>query len=87
MKLINSRLRAARVLQGFSQAVLSKKIGRSQTWVCQLERGLIEPSDLDISIICRVLRVDPNYLFPQQNTAELESLEGSIYEKEKVKDE
>lgn len=81
MKLINTRLRAARVLQGFSQAELAEKISRSQTWVCQLERGLVEPSDLDVSIICRVLQVDPNYLFPKPNTAELESLEGSIYER------
>ncbi len=81
MKLINTRLRAARVLQGFSQADLAEKISRSQTWVCQLERGLVEPSDLDVSIICRVLKVDPSYLFPTQSTNDLETLEQSLYPK------
>lgn len=73
---VNSRLRAARALQRFSQSDLAKKINRSPTWVCRLERGFVEPTDLDISIIARVLKVDPNYLFPTQleNTCELERL-------------
>ena len=56
------KLRAARVLRGLTQAELGKKIDRSQTWVCELERGRIEPSDLDVALICRVLGVKPNCL-------------------------
>ena len=60
------KLRAARVLQGLTQGDLGDKIDRSQTWVCELERGLIEPSDLDVALICRVLGARPGDIFPQE---------------------
>ncbi len=66
MRKPNRRLRAARALQGLTQADLAERINRSPSWVCELERGYIEPSDQDVSIICRVLRADASYLFPQE---------------------
>jgi len=63
-KRVNTKLKAARVLQGLRQSDLAAKLGRSQSWVCELERGLIEPSDLDVALICRVLKVNPDSIFP-----------------------
>lgn len=69
MKSTNRRMKAARVLAGLRQADLAAKIGKSPSWICDLERGLLAPSDLEASIISRVLRVDANYLFPQTEAA------------------
>ncbi len=63
---VNLKLRAARVLRGLTQGDLGNRIDRSQTWVCELERGLIEPSDLDVALICRVLGARPEDIFPQE---------------------
>ena len=63
---VNLKLRAARVLRGLTQGELGNKIDRSQTWVCELEHGLIQPSDLDVALICRVLGVKPEDIFSQQ---------------------
>jgi transcriptional regulator with XRE-family HTH domain len=60
----NLQLKAARILHGFTQAQLAEKVGRSQTWVWQLENGLIQASDLDVALICRILRVTPKLIFP-----------------------
>ena len=75
-KKVNSRLRAARVLQQLNQTELAKKIGHSMAWVARLERWVVRPTDLEASIIARALRVDPNYLFPKElvNTDELQCL-------------
>lgn len=67
---VNTKLKAARVLRGLRQSDLAEKLGRSQSWVCELERGLIEPSDLDVALICRVLRVKPECLFPEESKQE-----------------
>ena len=63
---VNRKLKALRVLRGLRQADLALKVGRSASWVCQLERGLIEPSDLDVALICRVLGVKPEDIFPRE---------------------
>jgi DNA-binding XRE family transcriptional regulator len=62
----NLLLKATRILRGLTQAQLAKKIGRSQTWLCQIERGLLEPSDIDVALICRVLDVTPESIFPKR---------------------
>jgi len=64
-------LRAARVLRGLTQAQLAARVGRSQTWICQLESGLIQPSDIDVALVCRVLRVTPESVFPMQERKEI----------------
>ena len=66
MRTVNRTLKALRVLRGLRQADLARRVGRSASWVCQLERGLIEPSDLDVALICRVLRTTPGDIFPQE---------------------
>jgi len=65
---VNLKLRAARVLRGLTQGDLGNKIDRSQTWICELERGLIQPSDLDVALICRVLGTKPENIFSQEVT-------------------
>lgn len=62
----NRTLKALRVLRGLRQVDLAQKVGRSTSWVCELERGLIEPSDLDVALICRVLGAKPEDIFPQE---------------------
>ena len=59
----NTRLKAFRVLRGFTQKDLACKLGRSQSWLCRVERGLTQPSDLDVALICRVLDVKPEFMF------------------------
>jgi len=63
---VNRHLKAVRTLRGMRQADLAEKLGRSQAWVCQLERGLIEPSDIDVALLCRALRSKPEELFPKE---------------------
>ncbi len=71
---VNTKLKAARVLRGLRQSDLGQKLGRSQSWVCELERGLIEPSDLDVALICRVLKAKPEQLFPTESEDQHEKL-------------
>ena len=66
MAKVNQTLRAARVLRGLRQSDLGEKVGRSQAWVCQLERGQIEPTDLDLALLCRALKVRPEVIFPDE---------------------
>ena len=71
MRRINRILRAQRALHGLTQGDLAGRIDRSQTWLCQLERGLIEPSDLDVALICRILKAHPESLFPNSRDGAL----------------
>lgn len=38
------RLRVKRVLVGFSQAELAKRVGKSSAWLSLVERGYLRPS-------------------------------------------
>ena len=67
-KEIRFRLKAARVLRGLTQEDLGKKVARSQSWICQLERGEIEPTDLDVALVCRALVVKPENVFPAESS-------------------
>ncbi len=64
VRTVNRTLKALRVLRGLRQVDLARKVGRSTSWVCQLERGLIRPTDLDVALVCRVLDVKPKDIFP-----------------------
>ena len=66
VRTVNRTLKALRVLRGLRQADLALRVDRSTSWVCQVERGLIEPSDLDVALICRVLGARPEDIFPQE---------------------
>ncbi|MEE8585495.1 MAG: helix-turn-helix transcriptional regulator [Acidobacteriota bacterium] len=61
--------------QGLTQEALARKVGRSQSWVCALECGHVCPTDLDIALICRALRVRPEVLFPQEEVPTADPLE------------
>ncbi len=70
VRTVNRTLKALRVLRGLRQADLALRVGRSTSWVCQVERGFVEPSDLDVALICRVLEAKPEDIFPLVNAAE-----------------
>ena len=67
MAKVNHALRAARVLRGFRQSDLGEKVGRSQPWVSKLELGSISPTDLDVALVCRALKVRPEAVFPDES--------------------
>ncbi len=66
VRTVNRTLKALRVLRGLRQVDLAQKVGRSTSWVCQVERGFVEPSDLDVALICRVLGTKPENIFPME---------------------
>lgn len=61
---VNRNLKSARALKGLTQADLAKRIGRSQSWLSQVEQGTSQPSEVDQALICRALRVTPDAIFP-----------------------
>jgi len=69
MSFINRYLKAERVLHGLTQAQLAERLGRSQTWLSELERGQLQPNDVDVALICRVLGRSPQDLFPHEKVA------------------
>ena len=61
---VNRHLKSARALVGLRQADLAKRIGRSQSWLSQIEQGRMQPSEVDQALICRVLGATPDAIFP-----------------------
>lgn len=57
-----ARMLAARKALGLSQAAFAEKLGLSQNFIWQLEKGQRDPSDRTISDICRVFGVDEVWL-------------------------
>ncbi len=55
-------------MRGFRQEDLARKIGRSQSWLCQLERGRIKPTDIDVALICRALNVHPEAILADDHS-------------------
>ncbi len=55
-------IRIFRVLRRMSQYELARRIGRSQTFICQVERGFATASPGDIKKIARVLHIPPAVL-------------------------
>ena len=76
----NLRLRAFRNFADLTQGELAKKVGKSQGWICGLENGYFTPSDVEIAIICRVLKAPPDEVFPpneqEDSTPESANLRG-----------
>ena len=54
---------ALRKLRGMSQEQLAEKAGLSPRFISQLERGIAFGSANTIISICKVLKIDPNFLF------------------------
>ena len=61
---ITRKLRAARALHGLTQVELGARLGRHQGWISALERGELLPSDIDLALLCRLLQVKPEEVFP-----------------------
>jgi len=61
---VNRNLKSARAMKGLRQADLAKRIGRSQSWLSQIEQGTLQPSEVDQALICRVLGASPDAIFP-----------------------
>lgn len=52
-------LREAREAGGISQEVLSKKIGRSRTFVSKIEEGTRRVDVVELFQLCTALQIDP----------------------------
>ncbi len=64
----NFKLKAMRGLRGLRQGDLAGKIGRSQSWLRQLERGDIDPTEIDVALICRALNVLPEAILADNDS-------------------
>ncbi|MGH8898422.1 MAG: helix-turn-helix domain-containing protein [Egibacteraceae bacterium] len=63
---IGDRIRSYRRRRGMSQKVLGQLVGRSESWVSQVERGNLPVDRLSvIVIVARALKVEPGQLFGQ----------------------
>ncbi|MDA2934291.1 helix-turn-helix domain-containing protein [Acidobacteria bacterium AH-259-D05] len=61
---VNRYLKSARAMKGLTQADLAERIGRSQSWLSQIEQGTLQPSEVDQALICRALGAPPAAIFP-----------------------
>ncbi|MGL5823611.1 MAG: helix-turn-helix domain-containing protein, partial [Nocardioides sp.] len=60
---IGERVGAYRRRRGLSQAALAGLVGRSESWLSQVERGLRSVDSLSVILdLARVLRVEPQHL-------------------------
>jgi transcriptional regulator with XRE-family HTH domain len=76
-RMINRQLRAARVLAGYTQTELARRVGRSPAWLCRIERGLDKPTDIDVALLCRALKAGPDSLFP--DVEQLQNAEAGVH--------
>jgi transcriptional regulator with XRE-family HTH domain len=60
---LNSRLRAARVLKGFTQLQLAEKVGTKEIEISRIETGRVQPSEQMKRRIADVLQKPPFELF------------------------
>ena len=50
-------------MRGLTQRALAERIGRSQSWLSQIEQGTLQPSEVDQALICRALGATPDAIF------------------------
>jgi len=62
--MVNRLLKSARAMKGLTQSDLAERIGRSQSWLSQIEQGMLQPSEVDQALICRALGASPDAVFP-----------------------
>lgn len=54
----NNQIKAARVLSGYTQAQLAKKLGKPQSWVSSIENGGLGDARLiDVLRLCKILGI------------------------------
>lgn len=63
-KQFGKKLRAIRIEKGYSQEELGFKAGLDRTYISGIERGLRNPSLVNISKLAKALGVKPRDLFP-----------------------
>ena len=64
-RLVGARLAAARRRANLTQIQAAKRLGRTQTFVSEIERGLRRVDVLEIILIARGLRANPLTLFAE----------------------
>ena len=58
-----SILKTVRILKGFHQATLAKRVGRTQSWLSLVENEKLEPQREEAEKLAEVLGVDVETLF------------------------
>ena len=64
-RLVGTRLGAARRRANLTQTEAAERLGRKQTFVSEIERGLRRVDVLEIVLISRALDADPFQLFAE----------------------
>ena len=64
-RLVGTRLAAARRRANLTQTEAADRLGRKQTFVSEIERGLRRVDVLEIVLISRALNTDPFQLFAE----------------------
>lgn len=59
---MNSRIKAVRKNAGLTQAIFADSLKLSKNYICQIEIGDKVPSDRTIRDICRIYKVDEEWL-------------------------
>ena len=62
-KNIVKKIKLARTNANFTQEQLAEKISLSTRYISQLERGIAFGSATTITNICKILNINPNFLF------------------------
>ena len=62
-KNIGKKIKLARTNANFTQEQLAEKISLSTRYISQLERGTAFGSATTITNICKILNINPNFLF------------------------
>ena len=60
---IGKKIKLARTNANFTQEQLAEKISLSTRYISQLERGIAFGSATTITNICKILNINPNFLF------------------------
>lgn len=57
--MLGDKVRAARMRQGLSQAEAARRVGKTPTWLCDVEKGHIEPSLAAARDLVQLLKLSP----------------------------
>jgi ribosome-binding protein aMBF1 (putative translation factor) len=58
--MLGDEVRRARLRLGLSQTALAKKVHKSRSWLCKVERNEFEPSWPGVRALFRELALDPH---------------------------
>lgn len=57
--MLGEKVRAARISQGLTQAETARRVGKTPAWLCDVEKGHIEPSLAAARDLTRLLKLSP----------------------------